>query len=104
MSSNLRSRNILTTSKLCDFITSLNKITKIWRKSESSRKQLRIKITPDLHLTYSKKRGKPGVGIENDKHILFLNIFDKTCKHILILYLFKIVLYSTITFNMKLLS
>ena len=26
------------------------------------------------------KRGKSGVDIENDKYILFLNIFDKTCK------------------------
>ena len=32
-----------------------------------SRKLLRIKVPPDLHLTYSKKWGKRGVGIENDK-------------------------------------
>ena len=30
----------------------------------SSRKHLRTKVIPDLHLTYSKKRGKSGVGIK----------------------------------------
>ena len=45
-----------------------------------SRKPLRRKVTPDLHLTYSKKRGKPGVGTENEKYSLSLNFIDKTCK------------------------
>ena len=46
----------------------------------SSRKLLRIKVTPDMHLTYGKNRGKPGVGIENEKYRLSLNFIDKTCK------------------------
>ena len=36
-----------------------------------SRVHLRTKVTPSLHLTYSKKRGEPGVGIEIDKYSLF---------------------------------
>ena len=33
-------------------------------KKFSSRKHLRTKVTPDFHLTYSKKGGKSGVGIQ----------------------------------------
>ena len=47
---------------------------------KSSRKLLRIKVTPDLHLTYSKNGGKPGVGTENEKYSLYLNSIDKTRK------------------------
>ena len=46
----------------------------------ASRKLLRIKVTPDLHLTYIKKWAKPGVGIENEKYRLSLNCIDKSCK------------------------
>ena len=46
----------------------------------TSRKLLRIKVTPDLHLTYRKNGGKPGFGIENEKYSLYLNFIDKTCK------------------------
>ena len=46
----------------------------------SSWKLLRIKVTSDLHLAYSKKRGKPGVGFENEKCSMSLNVIDKTCK------------------------
>ena len=42
----------------------------------TSWKLLRIKVTPDMHLTYSKN----GVGIENEKYSLHLNFIDKTCK------------------------
>ena len=45
-----------------------------------SRKLLRIKVTPDLHLTYSKNGGNLGLGIENEKNSLSLNFIDKTCK------------------------
>ena len=48
--------------------------------SRTSRKLLRIKVTPDLHLTYNKKWGKPGVGIEKEKYSLYINFIDKTCK------------------------
>ena len=33
-------------------------------EADTSRKHLRIKVTPDFHLTYSKKWGKSGVGIK----------------------------------------
>ena len=45
-----------------------------------SRKLLRIKVTPDLHVTYSKNGGNLGVGIENEKYSLYLNFIDITCK------------------------
>ena len=44
------------------------------------------KVNPDLHLTYSKKLGKPGVGIENVKYSLYLNFNDKTCKTYLFIF------------------
>ena len=62
------------------------------------------KIYPRFARNIYVKKGKPWVGIENDKHSLFLNIFDKTCKIFLFNTCLKFVLYSTITFNMKLLS
>ena len=52
---------------------------------EASRKLLRIKVTPDLHLTYSKNGGN-GVVIENEKYSLYLNVIDKTCKIYLFLF------------------
>ena len=48
--------------------------------NKSSRKLLRIKVTPDLHLTYSRNGGKVGLAIENEKYSLYLNFIDKTCK------------------------
>ena len=45
--------------------------------ADASRVHLRTKVTSSLHLTYSKKRGKPGVGIEIDKYSLFLNILKE---------------------------
>ena len=46
-----------------------------FKKRLASRKLLRIKVTPDLHLTYSKHGGKPGVGIENEKYSLSVSHF-----------------------------
>ena len=54
--------------------------------STTSRKLLHIKVTPDLHITCSKKWGKPGVGIENEKYSLYLNFIDKTCKTYLFIF------------------
>ena len=54
---------------------------------DSSQKLLHIKVTPDLHLTYSKKWGKPGVGIENEIYSLYLNFIDIACIAIYSLYL-----------------
>ena len=36
--------------------------------------QLRVKVAPFLHREYSKKGGKPGVGIDKLIYSLFLNI------------------------------
>ena len=46
---------------------------KIRKSIYPSRKHLRTKVTPDFHLTYSKKWGKSGVGI---KMIKMDNFFD----------------------------
>ena len=47
----------------------------------SSRKLLRIKVTPDLHLTYSKNGGKTeGLVFKNEKYSLYFSFSDKTCK------------------------
>ena len=47
---------------------------------ESSGKLLRIKVTQDLHLTYSKNRGNLGLVLKMKKYSLYLNFIDKTCK------------------------
>ena len=67
----------------------------VLKRGTTSRKLLRKKVTPDLHLTYSKNRGKPRVGIENEKYSLSLNFIDKTCK----IYLFIFVLCSIVAFK-----
>ena len=57
---------------------------------------LRIKVTPDLHLTYSKNGGNLGLVLKmNEKYSLYINFIDKTCKT----YLFKFVLYSIVAFK-----
>ena len=68
------------------------------RLTSSSRKLLRIKVTPDLHLTYSKNRGNLGL-ILKMKNIACLSIL--LTKHIkyTYLYLFKFVLYSIVAFK-----
>ena len=63
-----------------------------------SRKLLRIKETPDLHLTYSKNGGNLGLELKM-KNIAFLPIL--LTKHVkyTYLYLFKFVLYSIVAFK-----
>ena len=60
-----------------------------------SRKLLRIQVTPDLHLTYSKNGGNLGLVLKM-KHIACLTIL--LTKHVkyTYLYLFKFVLYSIV--------
>ena len=67
----------------------------------SSRKLLRIKVTPDLHLTYSKNGGNLGLVLKM-KNIVFLSIL--LTKHVKYpyLYLFKFVLYSIVAFKANL--
>ena len=67
-------------------------------QSESSRKLLRIKETPDLHLTYSKNEGNLGL-VLNMKNIACVSIL--LIKHVkyTYIYLFKFVLYSIVAFK-----
>ena len=64
----------------------------------SSRKLLRIKVTPDLHLTYSKNGGNLGLVLKM-KNIACISIL--LIKHVkyTYLYLFKFVLYSIVAFK-----
>ena len=65
---------------------------------DPSRKLLHIKVTPDLHLTYSKNRGNLGL-VSEMKNIAFLSIL--LTKHVkyTYLYLFTFVLYSIVAFK-----
>ena len=64
----------------------------------ASRKLLRIKVTPDFHLTYSKNGGNLGFGFQM-KNMAFISI--SLTKHVkyTYLYLFKFVLYSIVAFK-----
>ena len=64
----------------------------------SSRKLLRIKVTPDLHLKYSKNGGNLGLVLQM-KNIACISIL--LIKHVnySYLYLFKFVLYSIVVFK-----
>ena len=64
----------------------------------ASRKLLRIKVTPDLHLTYSKNGGNLGLVLKM-KNLACLSIL--LTKHVkcTYLYLFKFVLYSIVAFK-----
>ena len=66
----------------------------------ASRKRLRIKVTPDLHLTYSKNGGNLGLVLKM-KNIACLSILLTKKKHVkyTYLYLFKFVLYSIVAFK-----
>ena len=64
----------------------------------SSRKLLRIKVTPDFDLTYSKNGGNLGLVLKM-KNIAYISIL--LTKHVkyTYLYLFKFVLYSIVAFK-----
>ena len=64
----------------------------------TSWKLLYIKVTPDLHLTYSKNRGKLGLVLKM-KNIACISIL--LTKHVkyTYLYLFQFVLYSIVAFK-----
>ena len=76
------------------FGVSLQKLLRL----QSSRKLLCIKVTPDLHLTYSKNRGNLGLVLKM-KNIACLSIL--LTKHVKFshLYLFKFVVYSIVAFK-----
>ena len=66
----------------------------------SSRKLLRIKVTPDLHLTYSKNGGNLGLVLKM-KNIGCISILSTKHVKYTYLYLFKLVLYSIVAFKAK---
>ena len=73
----------------------------IFLRNYSSRKLLRIKVTPDLHLIYSEIGGNLGLVLKM-KNIACLSIL--LTKHVkyTYLFLFKFVLYSTVAFKANL--
>ena len=64
----------------------------------SSRKLLRIKLTPDLHLAYSKNGGNLGLVLKK-KNIACLSILLTKHEKYSYLYLFKFVLYGNVPFK-----
>ena len=72
---------------------------RVWGRNDSvsvaSRELLRIKVTPNLHLTYSKNGGNIGLVLKM-KNIACISIL--LTKHVknTYLYLFKLVLYSIV--------
>ena len=68
--------------------------------SVTSRKLLRIQVTPDLHLTYSKNRGNLGLVLKMKNIACLSNLLTKHVKYTY-LYLFKFVLYSIVAFSVK---
>ena len=61
----------------------------------SSRKLLRIKVTPDLHLTYSKNEGNLGLVLKMKNIDCFSILLTKHLKYTY-LYLFKFDLYNIV--------
>ena len=66
--------------------------------SNTSRKLLSIKATPDLHLTYSKNGGILGL-VLTMKNIACISILLTKHKKYTYLYLFEFVLYSIVAFK-----
>ena len=65
---------------------------------KASRKLLRIKVTPDLHLTYSKNGGNLGLVLKMENIACLSILLTKHVKYTY-LYLFKFVLYSMVAFK-----
>ena len=64
----------------------------------TSRKLLRIKVTPDLHLTYSKNGGNLGLVLKMKNTACITILLTKHVKYTY-LYLFKFVVYSIVAFK-----
>ena len=69
-----------------------------YRTNTPSRKLLRIKVTPDLHLTYSKNGGNLGLVLKM-KNIACLSILLSKHVRCTYLYFLKFVLYSIVAFK-----
>ena len=67
-------------------------------RSLTSRKLLRIQVTPDLHLTYSKNGGNLGLVLKMNNIACISILLTKHVKYTY-LYLFKFVLYSIVAFK-----
>ena len=65
---------------------------------DSSRKLLRIKVTPDLHLTYTKNGGNLGLVLKMEKIVCISILLTKHVKDTYV-YSFKFVLSSIVAFN-----
>ena len=63
-----------------------------------SRKHLRIKVTPDLHLTFSKSGGNLGLVFKMENVACLSILLTKHVKYTY-LYLFKFHLYSVVAFK-----
>ena len=64
----------------------------------TSRKLLRITVTPDLHLTYNKNGGNLGLVLKMKNIACISILLTKRVKYTY-LYLFKFVLYSIVAFK-----
>ena len=64
----------------------------------ASRKRLRINVTPDLQLTYSKNGGNLGLVLKMKNIACLSSLLTKLVKNTY-LYLFKFVLYSIVAFK-----
>ena len=64
----------------------------------SSRKHFRIKVTPDLHLTYSKNGKNLGLILKMKNIVCISILLTKHVKYTY-LYLFNFVLYSSVAFK-----
>ena len=65
---------------------------------ESSRKLLRIKVTPDLHLIYCQNGGNLGLVLKMTNIACISILLTKHLKYTY-LYLFKFVLYCIVVFE-----
>ena len=69
-------------------------------EKQTSWKLLRINVTPDLHLTYSKNGGNLGLVLKMINIACLSILLTKHVKYTY-LYLFKFVLYSIIAFKVN---
>ena len=72
-------------------------LDKTWTQY-TTRKLLRLKVTPDLHLTYSKNGGNLGLVLKMKNIDCISILLTKHVKYTY-LYLFKFVLYSIVAFK-----
>ena len=88
------------------FSSKLNKNTTYFEilrdeaKKPTSRKLLRIKVTPDLHIPYSRNGGNLGLVLKMKNIDCISILLTKHVKYTC-LYLFKFVVYSVVAFDVN---